>query len=230
MWNLKRKEKLIKNLNITNVIYKVDADVKIGNWYTTRDQNNLEEISHQEDINLILDLQKNNSGVWVYNTKLEALYDIRESYVYWKSNSIYDNEIKLLNNEINDCDRIIQEENRKVKDIGVISVSTRECIKGSIKFLDSLLEEQCRINNFSWHIMPGYINFDIEYAIIKRYMLDNGSTYRLLPDNVICKGHRFTDLYIQNGVNENFVKDIASSWLVLHRDATEPTLNYDYFD
>ena len=89
---------------------KNNAEVKIGNWYTMCCQRDLCEIVDQEDIDLILDLQVDNSGVWVYNTKLEALYDIRESYVNGKLNVLYDGEIKVLDDEILDCDKMIIEE------------------------------------------------------------------------------------------------------------------------
>jgi dissimilatory sulfite reductase (desulfoviridin) alpha/beta subunit len=89
---------------------KNNAEVKIGNWYTMCCQRDLCEIVDQEDIDLILNLLEDNSGVWTYNTKLEALYDIRESYVNGKLNVLYDGEIEVLNDEIENCDKMIMEE------------------------------------------------------------------------------------------------------------------------
>jgi hypothetical protein len=89
------------------------AEVKIGNWYTMCCQRDLCEIVDQSDIDLILDLLEDNSGVWIYNTKMEALLDIKESYENGKSNALYDGEIEVLNDEIADCDRMILEEMKR---------------------------------------------------------------------------------------------------------------------
>jgi HEAT repeat protein len=89
---------------------KNDAEVKIGNWYTICCQRDLRKIVDQSNIDLIISLQEDNIGVRIYNTKIEALLDIKRSYENRKENLLYADQIKDLDEEIEDCNRMIREE------------------------------------------------------------------------------------------------------------------------
>lgn len=83
------------------------AEVKIGNWYTYCCQKDLEQIETQEDIDSINDLITDDFGVDVYSSKMEALIDIRESWVRSLALNGGENP-KNYQDEIDECDEMIR--------------------------------------------------------------------------------------------------------------------------
>lgn len=112
------------------------AEVKIGNWYTYCCQKDLAKIETQEDVDSINDLIADDFGVDIYETQLEALQDIRESWVRSLALNGGSNP-ENYQNEIDECD---------------------EMIRGPTKRgADSLQDEPLRDDEFSsWDDDPGY--------------------------------------------------------------------------
>lgn len=83
------------------------AEVKIGNWYTYCCQKDLAQIETQEDIDNINDLIADDFGVDIYETQLEALQDIRESWV--RSLALNGgSDPENYQSEIDDCDEMLR--------------------------------------------------------------------------------------------------------------------------
>lgn len=84
------------------------AEVKVGNWYSLCCQRDLEIIESDEDVEHVNDLIADNFGVDIYESKLEALLDIRAMWVRSKENNPSNPE--PYQEEIDNCDEMIRHE------------------------------------------------------------------------------------------------------------------------
>ena len=99
------------------------AEVKIGNWYTYCCQKDLAQIETEEDIASINDLIADDFGVDIYSSKMEALIDIRESWV--RSLALNGGEDpKNYQDEIDECDEMICGLTPRTPDAGDSTAST----------------------------------------------------------------------------------------------------------
>jgi hypothetical protein len=85
------------------------AEVKIGNWYSLCCQRDLEIIESAEDIEYVNTLIVDDWGVDIYESKLEALLDIREMWVRSKESNNKSNP-NPYQEEIDSCDELIRQE------------------------------------------------------------------------------------------------------------------------
>jgi hypothetical protein len=84
------------------------AEVKVGNWYSFCCQRDLAIIESVEDIRYINNIIADDFGVDVYESRLEALIDIREMWVRSKENNPSDP--APYQEEIDNCDELIRQE------------------------------------------------------------------------------------------------------------------------
>lgn len=54
----------------------------------------------------------------------------------------------------------------------------------------------------------------------------NGTIYRLLPSSETARGHRYTDVYIQNGIDIDIIHSVILPSLWIHEDGSDPTVTY----
>jgi hypothetical protein len=55
--------------------------------------------------------------------------------------------------------------------------------------------------------------------------LSNGTTYKVVPGNVSSRGYKFTDLYLDKDLDQEFINCIALPSLITWGD-NEPTITY----
>ena len=58
--------------------------------------------------------------------------------------------------------------------------------------------------------------------------LTDGTIYKTVASNDSARGHRFTDLYLQKGLDQCFVDYIAMPFLISHDDGSDPTITWFY--
>lgn len=56
--------------------------------------------------------------------------------------------------------------------------------------------------------------------------LTDGTVYKTVPSSDSARGHRFTDLYLQNGLDREFIDCIAMPFLMPHDDGSDPAVMY----
>jgi len=66
----------------------------------------------------------------------------------------------------------------------------------------------------------------IKNVIIHRVYLEDGSMFESFKAGFYAKGHKFTDVYIQNKIGKDIIYDIIIPTLILHDDGTDPSINY----
>jgi hypothetical protein len=55
-------------------------------------------------------------------------------------------------------------------------------------------------------------------------VLKDGTLYRVTTHDDTARGHRFTDLYIQKGIDELSLQRVVYPWLINHEDGSNPTI------
>lgn len=93
------------------------AEIKIGNWYTYCCQKDLAQIETQEEIEQIMQLISDDFGVDIYETQLEALQDIRESWVRSLALNGGSNP-EDYQSEIDECDEMLRGLTKRAPDAG----------------------------------------------------------------------------------------------------------------
>jgi len=56
--------------------------------------------------------------------------------------------------------------------------------------------------------------------------LMDGTTYRVIAADQTLRGQRLSDVYIQEGVDQNFIDSVIFPFLVAHDDKSEPSITY----
>lgn len=99
-----------------------------------------------------------------------------------------------------------------IKTIGIIAIKRED----ANKYLENLVGEMKYkdINN----LVKSSHNYQVE--------LSDGTRYLSLPCNNFARGHKFTDLYIQCGVEQEFIDCVALPSLMPHDDGSDPTITY----
>jgi len=79
------------------------------------------------------------------------------------------------------------------------------------------------------------IVYDKKYGEVENFFkqrgtakLTNGDTYMCIGSKYAACGTRFTDVIIQNGLEDYYVKSVVYPSLVAHEDGTDPTVQYFY--
>jgi hypothetical protein len=99
-----------------------------------------------------------------------------------------------------------------IKTVGVIAIK----LETASKFLHDLIGEMPYKN--IKNIIDRQNNCYAE--------LVDGTIYKTVPSNDSARGHRFTDLYLQHGLDQEFINYIAMPFLIAHDDGSEPTVTY----
>jgi len=99
-----------------------------------------------------------------------------------------------------------------IKTVGIIAIK----LKTANNFLHNLIGEMPykNIKNVINHGDNCYVE------------LIDGTIYKTIPSNDGARGHRFTDLYLQNGLDKKFINCIAMPFLISHDDGSDPTITY----
>lgn len=79
------------------------------------------------------------------------------------------------------------------------------------------------------------IIYDKKYGEVESFFkqrgtakLTNGDTYRCIGSKYAACGTRFTDVIIQNGLDNRYIESIVYPSLVKHEDDSDPTVRYFY--